>query len=254
MPAFNNRLGEITQDKYGTDMKIIEYVNSEKILVEFQDDYKYKVWTDYHNYKIHNVKNLYRKSVYGVGYLGQGNYAAVINKKMTKPYSYWKAMMQRCYCNSITQRTLAYEDIIVCKEWHNYQNFAKWFEENYYEVETEQMCLDKDIIGKHKHIYSPKTCVFVPKKINGLFIFGKSSYTDLPVGVYYDSTRNRYVAQYGSNKSIKHIGQASTPHEAFLMYKQAKENQIKTIAQEYKNKIPNYIFNALIEYEVDEYY
>ena len=163
-------------------------------------------------------------------------------------------MMCRCYCEATKKHTSAYLDIGVCKEWHNYQIFAKWFENNYYEVGKERMCLDKDIIGKHNHIYSPKTCIFVPQKINGLFVFGNSSYTNLPVGVYYDSSRNKYVAQYGSDASIKRIGQADSPHEAFLMYKEAKEKQIKEIAQIYKSKIPEYVYDVLIDYEVDEHY
>ena len=36
----------------------------------------------------------------------------------------------------------------VCEEWHNYQNFAQWHEEHYYEVPNEIMCLDKDILIK----------------------------------------------------------------------------------------------------------
>ena len=254
MPARIDRTNEIGKDKHGVLMKIIKYINSENIQVQFLDNYGAIVNTKYDSFKIGTVKNPYYPSVYGVGYLGQGEYVAVLNKKMTKPYSYWKAMLGRCYCNAMTQHTLAYEDVIVCEKWHNFQNFAKWFDENYYSVNAEQMCLDKDILGKHKNIYSPETCIFVPKKINGLFIFGTSSYTTLPVGVYYDSNRNRYIAQCGSNKSQKRIGQANNPHEAFLMYKVTKENKIKEMAKKYKSKIPIHVFNALMEYEVDKYY
>ena len=41
-----------------------------------------------------------------------------------------------------------YLDVTVCEEWHNFQNFAKWFYENYYEISGEKMRLDKDILIK----------------------------------------------------------------------------------------------------------
>lgn len=254
MPARKNRLNEIKQDKHGILMKIIKDINYDDIYVQFLDAYGAIVHTQYDSFKKGTVTNPYYPSVYGVGYLGQGKYDAIVNRKMTKSYSYWKAMIGRCYCEATKNHTSAYIDITVCKEWHNYQNFAKWFEDNYYEVETEQMCLDKDIIGKHKHIYSPETCIFVPKKINGVFVFGTSSYTKLPVGVYYDEVKDKYIAQCGSDSKTKRIGQSDSPHEAFLMYKKVKENKIKKLAQQYKSKIPKYIFDLLMSYEVDEYY
>lgn len=250
MPARIDRTNEIKQDKHGVLMKIIKYVNHDNIYVQFLDDHGAIVHTNYDCFTRDSIKNPFYPSVYGVGYLGQGEYVAVINKKMTKPYSYWKAMMQRCYCKTMTKRTLAYEDVVVCDEWHNFQNFAKWFDKNYYEVENKKMCLDKDIIGKHKNIYSPETCVFIPQEINGLFALRKSSHTDLPIGVYYDKTRNKYTSQCNN----KHFGYTDDPHEAFLVYKTTKENKIKELAQEYNSKIPKYIFDILLDYEVDEYY
>ena len=61
-------------------------------------------------------------------------------------------------------------DCSVYEGWHNFQNFAKWYEDNYYEIEEEQMHLDKDILVKGNKVYSPDTCVFVPETINGLFV------------------------------------------------------------------------------------
>lgn len=42
-------------------------------------------------------------------------------------------MLQRCYNN----KQLSYFDCEVCDEWLCFQNFAKWYEENYYEIEGE---------------------------------------------------------------------------------------------------------------------
>lgn len=67
-----SRLGEINQNRMGTEMKIIEYNNSSNIVVEFQDKHKAKVRTTYVNFQRRQVRNPYDKTVYGVGYLGEG--------------------------------------------------------------------------------------------------------------------------------------------------------------------------------------
>ena len=78
-------------------------------------------------------------------------------------------MLERCYDTEHSYKFPTYENCIVCDEWLNYQNFARWFDINYYEIEGEVMCLDKDILFKGNKIYSPKTCIFVPRGINNLF-------------------------------------------------------------------------------------
>ena len=42
-------------------MKIVEYVSADNVLVEFQDDYKYRKRTIYQNFKIGQIKNPYDK-------------------------------------------------------------------------------------------------------------------------------------------------------------------------------------------------
>ena len=44
------RIGEINKNKYGTEMKIIEFRNREDIVVEFMDKYKYRKRTTYRNF------------------------------------------------------------------------------------------------------------------------------------------------------------------------------------------------------------
>lgn len=61
-----NRLGEVNQNRMGTEMKIIEYNNSSNIVVEFQYDHKAKVVTTYVNFQRRQVRNPYDKTVYGL--------------------------------------------------------------------------------------------------------------------------------------------------------------------------------------------
>lgn len=42
MSKMIDRTGEININNNGTEMKIIKYINNKKVLVEFQDEFKYK--------------------------------------------------------------------------------------------------------------------------------------------------------------------------------------------------------------------
>ena len=49
----------------------------------------------------------------------------------------------------------------------------------------------------------------------------------------------------------KHLGYYDTPEEAFQIYKNYKEKHIKQIADQYKSLIPEILYNAIYEYEVE---
>ena len=42
-----------------------------------------------------------------------------------------------------------------------------------------------------------------------------------------------------------------TPEEAFQTYKEFKENYIKQVADEYKDKIPEKLYEAMINYKIE---
>lgn len=57
----SHRVGEVSYTKYGTKATIIEYINSKKILVEFDDDFNYRYYTTYTNFKNGRMTNPYEK-------------------------------------------------------------------------------------------------------------------------------------------------------------------------------------------------
>ena len=115
------------------------------------------------------MENMNNKLIYGVGICNKGKYNASINRKHTKCYTVWFAMLQRCYSDKYHEKHPTYIDCQVYKDWLYFQSFAKWYHENYYEIIGQKMALDKDILCKGNKIYSPETCIFVPQSINLLF-------------------------------------------------------------------------------------
>lgn len=251
-----DRTGEININNFGSEMVIVGYRMNRDIDVYFP---KYN-WTAkgvaYGQFKTGKIKCPYEKRYYGIGYLSEGKYKASKNRKNTKCYDTWIHMLERCYNEKHHEKTPSYKDCEVAEEWLSFQNFAKWYDDNYYEVEGQKMELDKDILNKGNKIYSPDTCIYVPERINTLFVKRYNDRGKYPIGVHYSKQAGKFQAQcsvydYDKNKKkIKHLGYYDTPQQAFEIYKQFKEQHIKKVADYYKDTIPKKLYDAMYKYEV----
>jgi hypothetical protein len=239
-----NRIGEVNYNTYGSRMQIIEYNNSLDVVVKFEDGYI--TTCQYDAFKKGILKNPYDKTINGVGYLSKGIYST-----HDKAYQTWLNMMTRCYNEKYQEKFPTYKGCTVCDEWHNYQNFSRWFYENYYTIDGEQIDLEKDVIHKNNKIYSPETCIFAPHSINLLFIKRNAMRGNLPIGVFLQQS-GKYLASCSIlHRKIKRIGLFDTSEEAFAAYKEFKEQLIKDVADEYKDKIPKKLYDAMYTYEVE---
>ena len=234
-------------------MLITEYRTCDDIDIIFPE-YNYSIkHVDYSNFKKGTIRCPYEPTVYGHGYIGVGPYKVSEKGKLTKIYRTWNGMLERCYSKKLHDKYPTYINCTVCNEWLNFQNFAEWYNNNYYEIENNKMNLDKDILIKGNKVYSPDTCVFVPQNINKLFIKRDSSRGEFPIGVHYYKRNKKFgvVCSFGNSSSSAYLGLYDTPEEAFQVYKTFKENQIKQIANEYIDIIPTKLYQAMIEYEVE---
>lgn len=242
----NERLGETKLNKQGCLMKIIEYKDSNNIIIEFQDKNKYKVSSTYQCFKNGEINNPYYKTIFNIGYIGQTKTYCNKTKKQKKSYEVWFNMLRRCY----KENTIAYKDCYVCEEWLCYANFEKWYNENYYEIENESMQLDKDILSKGNKIYSPETCIFVPRRVNSLFIKQKSVRGKYFIGVKLNKNK-KYEVSCMVNGNYVYFGSYDDEYDAFLIYKKEKEQEIKRVANEYKDKIPKKLYDAMYKYKIE---
>lgn len=224
-------------------MKIIAYRINDDIDIEFLDDFHYiKEHQAYTNFKTGGVKNPYDRTVYGVGYIGSGKYKPSINKQNTQEYNLWKNMLERCYCEKRRNRAKSYFDCEVCEEWHNFQNFARWFHENYFECDC-RLHVDKDIIKPGNRIYCPEFCLLVPQKLNALFV-NRPNNRNLPNGIY--KVSKGYFAKYNN----KDLGVYKTIEEAFGKYALEKKSEIVKKLDEYKDVLPKMTYDYIANYEV----
>ena len=250
-----DRTGEKGINTFGSEMIIIEYRNTMDIDVYFPEYDWIAKGTQYGNFKNGNIKCPYEKRYYEVGYIGEGEYKACENGKITRVYSTWNNMLKRCYDEKYHEKQPTYINCEVCEELHNFQNFGKWFDDNYYEVEGEKMELDKDILIKGNKIYSPETCIFVPERINTLFVKnnknrGESLIGTTPVNGKYRAYCNLINPETGKSK-CEYLGVYDTQEKAFQVYKYYKEKNIKEVADYYFGRIPDKLFKVLYDYEVE---
>ena len=240
MTELINRLGEITENKHGTLMKIIEYNGSSDVTVEFQDEHKAKTHTTYGAFKKHSVHNPYDKTAYDIGYIGEGKYKTG-RKSGTRMEYIWRCMLQRCYYEKEKHLHPAYYGICtVCDEWLNYQNFCDWYEENYYEAGDGRMHLDKDILVRNNTVYSPETCLIIPQRINMIFMDkGNGRKTGIK------EVHGRYEVNYAG----VHIGTFDTFDDATNAYDKKKREHIRNVVNEYDGQLPQKVVDALLAWQ-----
>ena len=190
--------------------------NKNKYIIEFQDENKFKIEATEFSLVRNAIKNPFQPSVFGVGYLGSeiNKYPTSINGKKSICYQKWHNMLQRCYDEKSLEKYPTYRGCKVCKSWLNYSNFARWWYKwnfNEFSLNDEFMCLDKDIINKNNKTYSPKNCLYIPNRINTLFVLEKSNKSsNLPVGIYnYDSYYRAHINFNGKiyEKSSKDLNE-----------------------------------------------
>lgn len=110
--------------------------------------------------KIRNgaIKDPCKPSVYGIGFIGVGGFSGGTGTsgKHSRAYKIWHNMFKRCYSGKYP----TYKDCTVHPDWHNFQNFAKWYGENY-PNDGGLWDLDKDIKFNGNKVYGPENCIFV---------------------------------------------------------------------------------------------
>lgn len=255
MVAKIDRTGERNINNFGSEMKIIEYRKYNDIDVYFPEYNWVAKSMAYQNFKKGNIKCPYEPRLYSTGYLGEGKYKPSENGEDTRIYKTWHHMLQRCYDEKLHKKESTYKGCNASEEWLNFQNFGEWDDDNYYEIEGERMCLDKDILVKHNKIYSPETCIYVPHTINVLFTKSNKTRGESVIGT--TTANERYYAQCNminpeTGKSKKeYLGYYDTEFEAFQVYKYHKEKNIKMVADYFKKQIPNELYDGLYRYEVE---
>lgn len=157
--------GSILKTKNG-DVEIIEYIDRKKVFFRFINS-GFETSSKPQAIRNGKVTDRLSKTVLGIATIGDGQYKNTINYKTTPEYKCWIGMIYRCYKNdnSDSYRRYGGRGVFVCDEWLNFQNFAKWYNENY-PLDGKKYQLDKDVKIDGNLEYSPDKCMFVSGQFN----------------------------------------------------------------------------------------
>jgi len=233
-------------NKYG-DVEVVEYINSSFVKIRFintnhvKEEHLSSVRSGY-------VRDDSIPTTCGVGFIDVEG--ASIGRKMTKEYHLWNNMINRCYNEKGLSSNPTYKDCHVSEEWMYLSNFKEWCHQ---QIGFDQVGwhLDKDILSKDNKVYSEDTCVFVPSEINCAVTNNKSVRGQFPQGVIYNCTKTRYRARIQRGAKWESLGTYDTPEEAFYAYKPVKEAYIKSLAENWKDKIDPRVYEALMKWEIN---
>lgn len=86
-----------------------------------------------------------------------------------------------------------------------------------------------------------------------MFVRRDSKRGELPLGLMYFKNKIKVQCNVFNHKKKIHLGMfdINQVESAFNCYKQFKENYIKQTANEYRNKIPDRLYFAMLEYKVE---
>lgn len=238
------KVGDRFENTRGSEYVVVEYLNYEKITVEFCDEHKYRVIKGGDCVKSGNIKNPYQPLLFGVGYHGVGKHKSKegpSSKGFSRlpAYSAWSNMLSRCYNKDYTDPHV-YEHSTVHEDWHCFQTFAEW----YYNALSDfkwygTPYLDKDILGNGS-IYSEQFCCIVPPVINSV-ITQKHGGKYLTGVIKYSNGLYRVVPGYSC--SDLRFNDEKSAHMAFV---EAKSEKIKALANEHKEFLRPHVYETLM--------
>lgn len=164
-------IGQTFINKWGDVAVIIDFekgthTRSRRCIMKFEDHTIISVSSP--KIRTGNWVNPNKPTIYGVGFIGQGEFRAAYKNIPSKAYSRWSGILDRCY-NKESNNYHLYggAGVFVGESWHNFQNFARWFYDNCPEhTKAKDIVVDKDLLSGNVKYYSEKTCCLLPVKLN----------------------------------------------------------------------------------------
>ena len=192
MPIDIHKGAVFSSNSYG-EFVIIDVINALSVKVKFLLT-GFEIVKQIAHIRRGTVKDYLYPVRYGVAFFGLGEYSST-NSKLA--YSKWSGMLMRCYCDKYQAKNPTYIGCSVSADWLNFQNFAKWFHENY----IDGFELDKDSLIKGNKIYSKDTCVFLSRGKNIEASLCKEFNITSPEGVVYTALNmTQFCKERGLNQ------------------------------------------------------
>lgn len=139
-----------------------------------------------------------KKPVYGVG-INDASYQVCAYETIAGRqkqlwrcpfYKVWTSMLSRCYSIRFQSINQTYIGCTVCPEWLSFSIFREWMASQPWEENQ----LDKDVLVPGNKVYSPITCVFLPRHLNLFMTDSEAARGEWPIGVSWYKPRGKLRA------------------------------------------------------------
>ena len=247
--SYKDCVGKVCKSKSSGDFKILKYNDTANVEIQFMKT-GFETVVRLVNIKSGSVKDPYLPSVFGVGIVGT-KYLITVDGVKTKEYALWYGMLARCYSDAFKKKNPTYEGCEASENFKSYEHFYEWCHKQI-GFGNKGWHLDKDLLIKGNKVYSEDSCIFIPKEVNTLLTKSEVSRGEYLIGVHWSKSNKAFVAQVNKNKGKQeYLGYFNTELEAFNAYKKAKEAFVKEQADEWKGKIDERAYEALMNYTVE---
>lgn len=196
-------VGDVFQSNNFGKYKITKVLDNDQREIQFLDT-GYKTIVDTTRIKTGEIRDIYFKSVCGIGVLGKYSSSHYL-------YSRWHAMLCRCYDkNNSCYETYGGSGVQVCPRWHYFENYVKDIEslENSDKLKGKNSSdwhIDKDIKIENNKIYSKNTVLIVKSSQN--VAERNSRYNKKPINML--DLNGNFIKNFNS---IKEATEFAAPH------------------------------------------
>jgi len=147
----------------------------------------------------------------------------------------WKSILLKSHCHKFKARNPAYRYTTMCDSWLYFSSFKRWVD-NQPNNDWKERDIDKDLLFIGNNHYSPNTCCFLSRKLNGFLKYVKKRRGDCMIGVSYKegNGKNRYQADCSDpfTRQKVYIGSYKTEIEAHLAWKAYKHKLALIFAEQ----------------------
>lgn len=178
------------------------------------------------------------RTTHGVGYIDEGPHGTRLDGKTNPAYQTWRFFMDRCYGKKNTGVWS------VHPQWHSFNIFAEWY---FKQRKQPGWGISPNALNQSTREYGPDNSAMLPRVISSQFVPLPKRKTDIATGV--ERRGSRYVTALHIDGESKHLGSFMDEAEASECYKEWKEAYVRSLVDDHKNYLDEFVINRLKEFK-----
>lgn len=175
------------------------------------------------------------------GMFNRKNMSKERNISFLPSYKIWSRLIQIDKGNANQRGNL-------CEEWKEFENFEKWYNDNFYQIVGETMELSDKFFDINNDTYSPDKCCFLPQTINRTVSRLGVSEFKIP-NIEHESKKNTEYYKIRSNNTI--IATSDSKEEIMEIREAILKTEFFYYAEKNKEVLPYYIYERMSNFRLE---